>query len=225
MVSVILQNFDTEEEMEECAELLKKGYKNIEILKHGRNLNEDIWLASGSYVLILNHCRPENENSLALLCACCEQDNISAAGGMILDRNRLIAHSELIVGVKDGIADPFKGMNETGPGYLNKAVVAGECSAVIPGAVIFRKKDWNRSGRFDEAYESELFFVDYCLRLRQQGRKVVYYPYSKWIMDADTKVMNMNDMSLFRNTWKDTLSHCDPYYNPNFDPESGLYQI
>ena len=109
---------------------------------------------------------------------------------------------------------------------VTRSVVACEYSAVLPGAVMFERREWNRLGGFAEGYTGNLYFADFCLRLRQKGKKIVYVPYAVFKDSRKAeKRQSEEDMKRFNDTWKETLNSADPYYNPNFSPDAGPYQF
>lgn len=223
-ISVILQNFENEEARQACIRSLYENYQNLEVLVHGRSLNEDVWMASGRYILLLDGTVPASPECLSVMAGYMEQNDVSVTAGMVTGPDGLIRHSGLITGIGSGLCDAGNGLSRYGPGYLNRSVVACEYSAVMPYAVMFERRAWNRLGGFDEGYSGNLFFADFCLRLREKGKKIVYVPYAVF-KDGRKKEIKENeaDMKRFCDAWRGKLEN-DPYYNPNFAPEKGPYQ-
>jgi len=226
-VSAVLRNFTSATEREKCERILKEARPDIEILDAEDSLNKTVAKAAGEYVLILNGCVPENADALLNLCAYCEQKDTAVSAGMVLGADGIIHSSGLILGIAEGICEAFNGMNRNGPGELKKAVVSCEFSAVMPEAVVIRKEDWIRLGGLDESYLSQLSFVDYCLRLREENRKVVYCPYAVFVQGDKhgTEDDMKEDMRIFKERWASILENGDPYYNCNYERDRGLWII
>ena len=84
-------------------------------------------------------------------------------------------------------------------------------------------------GGFDERFEVAFNDVDYCLRVRETGKVIVFqafvelYHYesrSRGLEDTTEKKERFNrEAALFRKRWKRILEEGDPYYNPNLSLE------
>ena len=222
-VSVILRNADPQKDTGSCTSLLREAFDDVEIIIHKQSLNREIADAKGEYVLILDGCEPQDKDSLVNLSAYCEQKDTAVCAGMVLDQNGMIHDSGLIVGIGNGVCDAFRGLTRNGPGVFNKAVVSCEFSAVMPKAVMIRKKDWIRLGGLDETYRSNLSFADYCLRLRKENLKIVYCPYAVFTetQKPDSDEFRNEDLAVFRQRWADLMKNGDPYYNHNYERERG----
>ena len=226
-LSVILKNYSSREAEEKITAALKEAYQDIEFIPHGRSLNEDVWMTSGRYVLILDGVQMMNPDNLAYMTGCLSQKDTAVVSGMVLGNDGMIISSGLILNENDGVTDAFAGLTKNGPGQLNRAVVMGEFSAVSSQAVMIRKRDWNAIGGIREEYSSDLGFADFCLRLREKGRKIVYCPYAVWINEEmkEREEGKEQDVKLFLETWKETIEKGDPFYNRNYDLSNGLWSL
>ena len=67
--------------------------------------------------------------------------------------------------------------------------------------------------------------IDYCMKLRERGKLIVYNPYaeayhyeskSRGAEDTPEKKLRFHkEILIFGEKWKKTLEDGDPYYNPN----------
>ena len=82
---------------------------------------------------------------------------------------------------------------------------------------------------FDEKFKVAYNDVDYCLRVRQLGKLVVFHAFAE-LYHYESKSRGMEntrekqerfqrEAELFRNRWKELLEEGDPYYNPNLTLE------
>ena len=168
-----------------------------------------------------------NPENLAYMTGCLSQKDTAVVSGMVLGNDGMISSSGLILNENDGVTDAFAGLTKNGPGQLNRAVVMGEFSAVSPQAVMIRKRDWNAISGIREEYSSDLGFADFCLRLREKGRKIVYCPYAVWMNEEmkEREEGKEEDVKLFLETWKETVEKGDPFYNRNYDLSNGLWSL
>ena len=80
-------------------------------------------------------------------------------------------------------------------------------------------------GGFTEELAVAFNDIDYCMKVRNAGKLVVYNPYSvmyhyesksRGLEDTPEKVARFNrEIAIFARRWPDILKNGDPYYNPN----------
>ena len=77
--------------------------------------------------------------------------------------------------------------------------------------------------------------IDYCMKLREQGKLIVYNPYaeayhyeskSRGAEDTPQKVLRFHkEILIFGERWKEILQKGDPYYNPNLTLERADFSL
>ena len=77
--------------------------------------------------------------------------------------------------------------------------------------------------------------VDYCLKLREKDKLVVYTPYSEWYHyesrsrgyeNTPDKLNRLQKESdIFMKRWGPLIENGDPYYNPNFNRNRADFTI
>jgi GT2 family glycosyltransferase len=108
--------------------------------------------------------------------------------------------------------------------------VAHECSAVTAACLLTRRKDYLDVGGMDEfRFPVNFNDVDYCLKLRAAGKRVVFTPHAKLLhlesasrgsdSRADRKARLDRELRNLRAKWADVLMN-DPFYSPilSLDP-------
>jgi GT2 family glycosyltransferase len=88
-----------------------------------------------------------------------------------------------------------------------------------------KKSDYEAAGGLDESFKVAFNDVDYCLKLREMGKLVVYnanarlYHYESKSRGADNTPEKLERFSgeirKFEQKWPDILLNGDPYYNVN----------
>lgn len=93
-----------------------------------------------------------------------------------------------------------------------------------------------KSGFMDEEKFAVAFNdVDFCLKIREKGYKVIYNPYIE-LMHYESKSRGYEDTSEkrerfekesnnFKIKWKELLEKGDPYYNKNLSLSSVNYKV
>jgi GT2 family glycosyltransferase len=127
-----------------------------------------------------------------------------------------------------GCANHLYGVIEADdPGYMNRAVLPQELSAVTAACLLTYRALYRELGGLDEQNLAVAFNdVDFCLRVREAGYRVVYTPYaelyhyesvSRGKDDApEKKARAKREVNYMRKRWADVIER-DPFYNPNLN--------
>jgi GT2 family glycosyltransferase len=172
------------------------------------------------------------EQMLAIL----EQPGVGAVGAKLLWPNNLIQHGGVVVGPHQLAAHVGNQWHTDAPGYMGRAQLVQQWSAVTAACLLTPRQLFLDSGSFDVLNFPVAFNdVDYCLRLRQRGKHVVWTPQARLYhhesasRGSDTRkhdqARNRMEMWNFRDKWGE---YADPFYNPNLtlstvsEPFNGL---
>lgn len=154
------------------------------------------------------------------------QPKVGVVGAKLYFRDGLVQHAGDIVGA-GGCANhlhAFIGRDD--PGYCNRAMVAQELSAVTAACMVTWRELYERLGGLDERHLPVAFNdVDYCLRVRQAGYRVVWTPHAELyhhesvsrgkIRSLRRQIRAGMEARYMRCTWRKEMKN-DPFYNPNF---------
>ena len=164
------------------------------------------------------------------------EPSVGAVGALLVWPSNVVQHGGVVVGLHYAAEHAFTGRFATDPGYTDLLRVAHECSAVTAACLLTRKQDYQAMGGLDEVYFPVNFNdVDYCLKLRALGKRVVFTPHTRLIHHesvsrgqdyrADQEWRARRELACLRARWQDALLE-DPFYNPNLaltiDPYTGL---
>ena len=116
------------------------------------------------------------------------------------------------------------GFRRSDAGYGDLLNVADECSAVTAACMVTWRRDYLAVGGMDEVrFPVNFNDVDYCLKLRALGRRIVFPPHAKLVhlesagrgskIKTSEKSRFDRELQNLRMKWGDTLA-TDPYYNP-----------
>lgn len=155
------------------------------------------------------------------------QDRVGAVGAKLLYPDGRVQHGGDLLG-RDGIGRHLHTLLEgDAPGYCGRALLAQELSAVTAACLLTWRYLYLRLGGLDErnlpvAYND----LDYCLRLRQAGYRVVWTPHaelyhwekvSRGADGSPGKAQRARrELAYMRRRWS-SFAGSDPYYNPNLD--------
>jgi GT2 family glycosyltransferase len=158
----------------------------------------------------------------------------AAVGAKLLYPNGTIQHAGVVLGI-GGVADhAFRGLPAHAPGYVGNAISAREVAAVTAACMLVRKAAFHEVGGFDEAELGIAFNdIDLCIKLREAGYRIVFTPecvaeHRESMSRGDdlaegklARFMQENQVMLQR--WQHILPH-DPFYNPHFARDGGIYR-
>jgi GT2 family glycosyltransferase len=181
--------------------------------------------ATGDYLLFLNDdTEVIAPDWLEALLEFAQQPAIGAVGAKLLFPDGGLQH----VGVTllDGKpGHPFYGYPAQHPGYFCRNQLPHNCTAVTGACLMTRAAVFREVGGFDESFPLNYNDVDYCLRVRGRGYRVVYTPHARlYHHESVTKDgVFAEELAAFQARWG--TDRPDPYYNPNLNMETYDYRI
>lgn len=154
------------------------------------------------------------------------RSDVGAVGAMLYYPNDTIRHAGIILGMGtvDGIAAPiYKGLPRGSGGYFGRALLAQNLSCVSAACMVLRREVYVEVGGFDEQLSLDFGDVDLCLRIRNNGYRVVWTPFAELYHaqpasreDADRS----NVIAYMCEKWGTAVFDRDPYFNPNLRRDS-----
>jgi hypothetical protein len=191
--------------------------------------------AAGGVLCLLNDdtqvLAPDWLNALAArVCL----DGVGAAGALLRYEDGRVQHAGVVLGPGGVAAHAFRGLAERAGGYFGRAGLEQDCSAVTAGCMAVRRQAFEALGGFDERFAIAFNDVDFCLRLRRAGWRVVWTPTAVLCHresaslgghDADRGLQFAREARLMRDLWGPVLDD-DPFYNPNLSLDRDrLYRL
>lgn len=184
--------------------------------------------AKGEFICLLNNdTEVITANWLSQMVALALQDNVGAVGARLLYSDGRVQHAGDAVG-PGGCADHMHSrIARDDAGYMQRAVVTQELSAVTAACLLTPKALFTQLDGLNATALAVAFNdVDYCLRVREAGYKVLYTPHaelyhhesvSRGKDDTEEKVRRTKaEANYMRQRWVAIMPH-DPFYNPNLN--------
>lgn len=209
------------------ARLREIGGERLRIVPFDRpfNFSEKINLGAaashGEHLLLLNDdIEVVTPDWIERMVMYSSQEEIGAVGGRLLLEDGRLQHAG--VGFEGGLpGHPYHGFSGDFNGYGNALEVARDCVAVTGACLMTRRELFERLGGLDPAFPVNYNDVDYCLKLRVDGRRCVYDPDLQMVhFESSSRSPDVSDwekrMLLAR--WL-PFTDPDPYANPNLDHE------
>lgn len=185
--------------------------------------------ATGEHLLLLNDdVEAVDDEWLTALLEYSQQKGIGAVGAKLVYPDGRLQHAGILLGVCGIAAHAFHQHPGSTAGYASSTVRPGNFSAVSAACMMTRREVFLAAGGFDERLPVDFNDVDYCLRVRRAGYRIVFTPYARLIHheSASTGRRRASDASvtLMREIWGDALDR-DPYYNPNLGTHFPDYRL
>jgi GT2 family glycosyltransferase len=209
-------------------------YENVSVLPYDFPFNYSsinnfaVKHSRGDVICLLNNdTEVISNNWMEVMLGQLQQPNVGAVGIKLLFGDRRVQHAGDAVG-PGGCADHFHSrLAEDEPGYAGRAILAQDLSAVTAACLMVTRRLWEQLGGLDEKNLAVAFNdVDFCLRIREAGYRVVYTPYAKLYHhesvsrgkdDSPEKAARAKrEADYMRSRWKHVMNH-DPFYNPNLN--------
>lgn len=137
--------------------------------------------ARGEYLLLLgDDTQVLHQDWLAEMLGYAQRADVGAVGARLLQPGGAIQHAGIILGL-GGMGCDHVGVQAAGDdaGYYGRLMLPQGYSALSAACLLTRRADYQTLGGLDETlWQSGLSEVDYCLKLRQRGLKVIWTPYA-----------------------------------------------
>jgi GT2 family glycosyltransferase len=159
-----------------------------------------------------------------------QQPEVGAGGARLLFPDGRMQHVGVVLGIGGGACHVFSGHPGQSPGYFGSAWVIRNYSAVTGACCMTRRDVFDALGGFDERFATDFNDVDYCLRVRGQGLRIVATPFAKLYhfegatFGSREHVVNPAEIAALSERWGDVIAR-DPYYNPNLTRNALDYSL
>ena len=174
-------------------------------------MNNDMEVISPSWIeeLLLFGRRPE----------------VGAVGAKLYFPDDTVQHGGVLVGYYGAADHLFLGCGRRDTGYAGQLLYARECTAVTFACCLVRKSVFEQLGGLNEEFALSFNDVDFCLRLRASGRRVVWTPFAELyhheslsrgydVSEAQSRRLE-REIGLLRRQWPEARNGEDPFYNAN----------
>lgn len=238
---LIIENNSTTEEIFHYYKELSKNPR-IRLLRWKKEFNYaainnyGVRHAKGDYLLFLNNdVKVIHPEWLTEMLGVCQRKEVGAVGAKLLYPDNTIQHAGCVVGLGGIAGHLFVDMPANRTGYLHKASLLQDLSAVTAACMMMKKEVFIQAGEFTEELSVAFNDVDLCLKVRKEGYLIVYDPYvelyhmeskTRGAEDSKEKVRRFQtEIEYMRCHWIDILKNGDPYYNKNLSLTKWNYSL
>ena len=239
---LIIENNSEQEETFACYRELEKDPR-IRILTYpGKTFNYSainnfgVQQAKGEYLLFLNNdIEVITPDWIEQMLGNCQRPEVGIVGAKLYYPDNTIQHAGIIIGIGGIAGHAFLGLARAKSGYLHKASLQMDYSAVTAACMMMKAEAFRKTGGFEEKLTVAFNDVDLCLRTVEQGWLVVYDPHvemyhyeskSRGAEDSEEKVRRFQqEIEFMRTRWIGLLKDGDPNYNPNLTLSKWNYSL
>lgn len=191
--------------------------------------------ADGEYLVLLDrNLSMQTTGWVEEMLANCQRKKVGIVGARLLNADHTVRHAGLVIGTGQVAGSLFKGLREERDGYLHRAVIQTNCSAVSVECLMTARNIFEKAGGLTEKLTDTFYDVDFCLKVRSLGYLVVYDPavlayhcsskkdQRECVPDPD--LLEAERIYMLEK-WKDIFTYGDPYYNQNLALEKADYSL
>ena len=197
--------------------------------------NFGISYAKGEYILCLNNditvISPEWMEELL---ANCQRPEVGIVGARLYYPDNTIQHAGIVLGMGGCAGSLFVGLARSRGGYLHKAALQQDLSAVTAACFMVKKEAFEKVGGCEEKLAVAFNDVDFCLKVRHAGYLVVYDPYAE-LYHHESKTRGYENTEAKKRRFQEEIEYMrchwmpdilrDPYYNENLSLKASDYSL
>jgi GT2 family glycosyltransferase len=228
--AIVLDNESSDPDtLADFERLARRGVRVVRVggpFNFARIVNKGATAATGEFLLLLqNDVVAREPGWLEEMLGRMAETDVGGVGATLLTRGGGLRQAGVTLGPGFDARAAFCDRMDGDSGYGDQLRVAHEVSAVSPACMLTRRSLFFDVGGFDAEHFPALYHdVDYCLKLRARGLRVVQTPYARLIQaEGDGPFIpeerRETERRLLRAIWGEALA-ADPYYNPllSLDP-------
>ncbi len=215
--------------LQKCCDRLKivtwKGKFNYSAIN-----NFGFRYAQGEYVLLLNNdtevIAPDWMQEMLMYA---QREDVGAVGAKLYYPDHTIQHAGVGIGLLSLAAHYHRYVDGNNLGYMGRLIYAQNVSAVTAACMMLPRRVYEEVNGLDETFEVAFNDVDLCMRIRENGHKIIFTPHaelyhyeSKSRGSDDTPEKHqrfLSEVDCFHKRWGKQIKEGDPYFNPGFSQD------
>lgn len=185
--------------------------------------------SSGSVICLMNNdIEVTDAGWLRQMVTTLLQPGVGIVGGRLYYPDGTLQHAGVIVGLGGTAGHIFRGQQRGDTHYMHRPMLRQEFSAVTAACLLTRKEVYDQLEGLDTGFAVAFNDIDYCLRARKGGWKVVYDPHVEMVhhesasrgrdRTPEQRARLSSEKARLINRHADFIAH-DPAYSPNLTIE------
>lgn len=234
---IVIENNSVQDETFEYYREVQERYDNVRVVtwdgpfNYSAINNFGAKHASGEYLLLLNNDIEVIEAGwMSAMLGLCQREDVGIVGAKLLFPDDTVQHAGVMMikcgNVNDnaGPMHVFSHLDRDDPGYMRRAQLVQDLSIVTAACLMTKRSVFDALGGLNEDFVVAFNDVDYCLRVRETGKLVVFTPdallyhYESFSRGSDTLDANVarfiREQGKMRSIWSRYYVQGDPYHGP-----------
>lgn len=239
---IIVENNSETKEIFDYYEQLKQ-YTNItivywkDIFNYSAINNYGVSFAKNEYLLFLNNdIEILHHGWLEAMLGACSRKDIGIVGVKLIYSERKVQHGGVVVGTWGLAAHMFLAQDEHYQGYMYRAAVKQNLSAVTAACMMTKRSVFEEVGKFEEQLEVAFNDIDYCLKVSTSNYLVLFDPdiilihHESLSRGSDEispvkKARFDSEVAFMNKKWQAFIEKGDPYYNKHLTLDRTDYML
>ncbi|HUS44049.1 MAG TPA: glycosyltransferase [Ilumatobacteraceae bacterium] len=203
----------------ECMVVRASGEFNF-----SQRCNEGAAASTGDVLLFLNDdTLVEQADWLDTMVGFLAEPSVGVVGARLLYADGTLQHGGLLLNEQP--LHIFHGFGGDDPGPFGLLEIDREVSAVTGACLLTPRRVFDELGGLPEEFRIAFNDLDYCLRVRATGRRIIWSAHSTLFhFESQTRRpdADQHEIDLLYERWPDEL-RCDPYGNQAFAPKQAVW--
>jgi O-antigen biosynthesis protein len=191
---------------------------------YSRWCNQGVAASHGKHLVLLNDdVLIEQPDWLDVMVGFFAEPDVGVVGARLLYADGTLQHGGILLNEQP--LHIFHGFGGDDPGPFGLLEIDREVSAVTGACLATPRAVWDELGGLAEEFAVAFNDLDYCLRVRRTGRRVLWTAHATlYHFESQTRRPDAaeHEIELLYTRWSDEL-HRDPYGNPNFAPRQAVW--
>lgn len=229
---IVIENNSTEPTTFAYYKTLQAQHKNVRVASYDGGFNFSAinnfgrTFARGQYLLLLNNdVEVINGAWLGEMLSLCAQSGVGIVGAQLWYPDNTLQHAGVITGLGGYAGHSHKYAKKGGSGYMFRVSTVQNLSAVTAACLLVKASVFDEMDGLDSGFSVAFNDVDFCLRVRAAGYRVLYTPYAQ-LYHHESKSRGLDEKdeakrerfegerARMKKRYGEALTR-DPYYNIN----------
>ena len=205
-------------------------FKDMTGFNYSRLMNYGISCAKGEYILMLNNdTEVISTNWIEELLGTCMRKDVGIVGARLYFPDDAVQHAWVSMGGNGPVHKNSLLARREGANF-ESALLARDVSAVTGACLMTSKEDFDAMGGLDEEFAVNYNDTDYCYRMLERGKRVVYCPtaelYHRESVTRGTEegsgraIRTRTELARLMMRWPEMFEEIGPFDNPNLTSRS-----
>ena len=230
---IVIENNSTDPATFAYYEQLESSRPNCRVVRYEGGFNFSAinnfgrLFAKGEYLLLLNNdVEVLNGGWLTEMVSQTAQPGVGACGAMLYYPDDTVQHAGIITGLGGYAGHSHKYRPRGTSGYMFRMATVQDFSACTAACLLVRASVYDALNGLDEGYAVAFNDVDFCLRIRRAGWRIVWTPYAELYhyesksrgldeKDKEKKARFTGEQKRLTDRFTRAALIADPYYNPS----------